>query len=153
MSNERRRARGFTLMEVVMAIVIIGVGLAGVLSVFQASVRNSSDPVARKQLMSVAEEMLEEISLRPYSGASKQTSAACERAAFDDVSDYDAYPTNGRVCDIEGTAVQGLEAYTLAVAVTEGTLVGVPAKSVVVTVTRGTDSVTLTTWRTPYAQP
>lgn len=148
------RARGFTMIEAIMAIVIIGVGLAGVLSVFNVNVRNSADPVVRKQLLAVAEEMLEEIALRPYSGSIKQSDPGCARSTFDDVSDYHLYPTNGKVCNIEGVQIASLSAYTMAVTVVDNaTLDGVPAKRINVTVSRGGDSITLSTWRTNYGAP
>lgn len=156
MSIERvlpSRARGFTLLEAIVAIVIISVGLAGVLSVFNVNVRNSADPVVRKQLMAIAEEMLEEISLRPFSGDTKESDPGCGRAHFDDVADYHLYPANGQVCDVEGVAIAALSGYTLAVTVTAGNLDGVAARRIQVVVTRGSDRVTLVTWRTNYAAP
>ena len=156
MSIERaapRRSAGFTLLEAIVAIVIISVGLAGVLSVFNVNVRNSADPVVRKQLMAIAEEMLEEIALRPYSGATKESNAGCGRSTFDDVSDYHLSPANRKVCDVEGIPIAALSGYTLDITVTDVAMDGaVPAKRIQVVVARGTDQVTLTTWRTGYAQ-
>lgn len=149
----RARARGFTLVEAIMAIVIIGVGLAGVLSVFNVNVRNSADPVVRKQLLAVADEILEEIALRPYSGPTKESDAGCARSTFDDVSDYHLYPANGKVCNIEGVQIASLSAYTMAVTVVDTTLDGLPAKRINVTVSRGGDSISLSTWRTNYGAP
>lgn len=153
MSSERRRARGFTLVELVMAIVIIGVGLAGVLAVFQGTVRNSADPVARKQLLSIAEEMQEEIALKPYavSGTAPTPADCAARTNFDDVSDYNGYFSTGRICDIDGAQISLLDGYSVSVSVAVDTLQGAPAKLITVTATRGTDSITLTGWRTPYA--
>lgn len=144
------RARGFTLLEVIVAIVIIGVGLAGVLSVFNVNVRSSADPVVRKQLMAVAEEMIEEIALRPYAGPTKESDAGCGRLTFDDVSDYHLSPANRQVCDVEGVPVPALAGYTLDVTVTDVTLDGVPAKRIQVVAARGSEQVTLVTWRTGY---
>lgn len=157
MSIERRtrqRSRGFTLLEIIVAIVVISVGLAGVLSVFNVNVRHSADPVVRKQLMAIAEEMLEEIALRPYSGATKESDAGCGRATFDDVSDYHLSPANHEVCDVEGVAIAALAGYTVDVTVTNVTMTGsVPAKRIQVVVARGNEQVTLVTWRTEYAAP
>ena len=148
----RAGQRGFTLIEAIMAIVIIGVGLAGVLSVFNVNVRNSADPVVRKQLLAVADEILEEIALRPYSGATKESDPGCARSTFDDVSDYHLYPANGKVCNVEGVPIASLSGYTMAVTVADTTLDGVAAKRITVVVSRGGDSLTLSTWRTGYAQ-
>lgn len=153
MSSERRRAGGFTLVETILAIVIIGVGLAGVLSVFQASVRNSADPVVRKQLLAITEEMLEEIELKPYAvnGVPPVPSNCAPRTAYDDVSDYNGYFSTGKICDVDGVQQPLLDGYSVLVTVVIGTLQGAPAKLITVTASRGTDSITLTGWRTPYA--
>ena len=146
------RARGFTLLETIVAIVVISVGMAGVLSVFNVNVRNSADPVVRKQLLAIAEEMLEEIALRPYTGATKESDPGCGRSTFDDVADYHLYPANGQVCDVEGVAIAALSGYTLAVTVNDVTLTGsVPARRIQVVASRGNDQITLVTWRTDYA--
>lgn len=156
MWTERQlHSRGFTLLEIIMAIVVISVGLAGVLSVFNVNVRSSADPVVRKQLMAVAEEMLEEIALRPYPSASstKESDPGCGRSTFDDVADYHLSPANRKVCDVEGVPIAALSGYTLDITVTDTTLDGVPAKRIQVVVARGSDQITLVTWRTPYATP
>lgn len=149
----RPKPRGFTLLETIVAIVVISVGLAGVLSVFNLNVRHSADPVVRKQMMAVAEEMLEEIALRPYAGASKESDPGCGRATFDDVADYDGYPANDRVCNVEGVAIAALSNYRMKVTVATATLDGVTdARRIRVVVTHGSDQIELVTWRTGYAQ-
>ena len=155
MLNDRpthRAARGFTLLETIMAIVIIGVGVAGVLSVFNVSVGHSADPVVRKQLVAIAEEMLEEISLRPFVGDTIETSAACGRANFDDLRDYHLYPTNHRVCDVEGNPIAALSGYWMEVRVTDALMDdNVPARRIEVEVRQGIHAITLVTWRTDFA--
>lgn len=153
MSSERNRSRGFTLVEMVLAIVIIGVGLAGVLSVFVASVRNSADPVARKQLLSIAEEMMEEITLKPYAvnGAAPAPANCAARTTYDDVSDYNGYFSSGRICDIDGVQIALLDGFSVSVSVVTSTLQLVPVKQITVTATRGSESISLSGWRAPYA--
>ncbi len=147
----RPRVRGFTLLETIMAIVIIGVGVAGVLSVFNVSVTHSADPVVRKQLMAIAEEMLEEIALRPFVGATIETSTACERAHFNDLGDYNLYPPNHRVCDVEGVPIAALANYWMEVRVTDVTLDGVAARRIEVEVRQDIHNIVLVTWRTNFA--
>src|ERR1035437_6548371 len=85
-----RRTSGFTLIEMIMAIMIIGIGLAGVLLAFNVAVKSSADPMIHKQMLAIAEEMMEEILLKPYAPAAG-TISGCNRASADDVSDYNGY--------------------------------------------------------------
>jgi MSHA pilin protein MshD len=144
-----RRAAGFTLVEMIIAIVVIGVGLAGVLVAFNTSVKASADPLIRKQMLAIAEEMMEEITLKPYALASGSISG-CNRAAADDIRDYAAY--SQAVCDIDGTAVAGLGGYSVSVAVDPVTWQGIAnTLRITVTVTKGGETVSLLGWRTDYA--
>lgn len=146
------RSRGMTLMELILAIVIIGVGLAGLLVAFNQAVRGSADPMARKQMLAIAEEMMEEISLKPYAPQAPGPAAGCARAAFNDLDDYNGYSAAAGICDIDGTAIPSLATYGVAVTVTVAALSnGVAAKRIVVTVTRGAEALTLTGYRTDWA--
>ena len=60
----KRSAQGFTLIEVIIFIVVVAAGLAGILLVSNTVVASSADPMVRKQAVAVAESMLEEILLK-----------------------------------------------------------------------------------------
>ena len=62
----QRAQRGATLIELVMFVVIVGVAVAGILAVYTNTVRSSEDPLTRKQMLSIAEAMLEETALMPF---------------------------------------------------------------------------------------
>lgn len=146
-----RRQYGFTLVEMVIAIVIISTGLAGVLMAFSTTVKSSADPLVHKQMLSIAEEMMEEVLLKPYASASG-TISGCNRASADDVSDYAGYSQS--ICDIDGTAVGGLNGYTVTVAVDSAASLGALASDVIkvtVTVIHGGETISLVGWRTDYA--
>lgn len=161
-----RRMSGFTLIEMIIAIVIIGVGLAGVLTAFTTTVRSSAEPLIHKQMLAVAEEMLEEILLKPFAvtgvapvnAATPCGVAAAVRTAFNDVSDYHNYQTAG-ICGIDGVAVAGLATYGLRVTVVQNAavatdLAGLPigaVKRIAIVVTQGNETISLVGWRTDYA--
>lgn len=110
-----RSARGFTLVEIVVLIVVMAAALVGLLLVFQTTVRASADPQVRKQAFAVAEALLDEILLASYD----PLPGTGARANFDDVADYAGYSTAGGMRDIQNNPVAGLEAYDVAnVAVT-----------------------------------
>jgi MSHA pilin protein MshD len=143
--------RGFTLIEMVVAIMVIGIGLSGVLLAFGSVTRGSGDAAVRKQMLAVAEEMMEEITLKPYASATNSAPAACARNTYNDVSDYHGYSVSS-VCGIDGTPIPALAGYAVSVSVQVATLQGVTAaKKIVVTVRRGTDTLVLTGWRSDYA--
>ena len=49
-----------------MFIVIVGVAAGGILMVFANTTRASADPLIRKQALAIAESLLEEIRLMPF---------------------------------------------------------------------------------------
>jgi MSHA pilin protein MshD len=58
--------RGSTLIELLFFIVVVSVGVVGILSVMNTTVRFSAEPMARKQAMVLAESILEEIVQKDY---------------------------------------------------------------------------------------
>lgn len=61
-----RRPRGLTLIELIVFIVIVSVALVGVLTVLNVTVQHSADPMVRKQALAIAEAVLEEVMLQPF---------------------------------------------------------------------------------------
>lgn len=148
----RAAQRGFTIIEMVVAIVVIGVGVAGLLSAFSISVRNSADPVQLKQSQTVADEIMGEILLKPYSSTTVSSSSGCARNQFYDVAAYNGYTTTGKICDVDGVTIQPLNGYSLRIDVVATTLGGVTAaRKITVTVTKGGSNYVLVGWRTDYA--
>lgn len=64
--SARRAAHGMTLLEVVVFIVVAGIGLVAMMALFNRLGLASVDPVVRKQALSIAASLLEEIQLRGF---------------------------------------------------------------------------------------
>ena len=62
----RRQHAGLTIIELIMFIVVVSVGVAGILIVLNATVKESADPIIRKNMLSIAEALLEEVELMPF---------------------------------------------------------------------------------------
>ena len=150
--------RGFTLIELIIFIVVVSAGLAGILSVMNTTIKSSADPMVRKQAIAVAESLLEEIVLKDYTKPTGSTAVGYgvtgwSRAAFDCVDDYNGYVTTGGIVDVTGNLTSGLGSYNFspAVAVAATTeLTGVAAKKITVSVTYGSDTISLTGYRAYY---
>jgi MSHA pilin protein MshD len=153
-SRRRATARGFTLVEMILAIVILGVGLAGVLLAFSVAVRGSADPVIHAQMRAIAEELIEEIELKPYSSSTAGSHTSCARDTYTSVADYNGYSTTslGTVCSIDGNPIPALNGYTVSVSVTTSALDGIgAARRIVVTVAHGSETLQLVGYRTDWA--
>jgi MSHA pilin protein MshD len=170
------RERGLTLVELLFFILIVGVAVAGVLSVLNYTAGRSADPLIRKQVLALAEGMLEEVSLMPFTycdpddpaAATAATVAGCavpetlgpeagearvsSTTPFDNVNDYDGYA--GVPTDLAGNPIAGLAGYALSVDVQPGGL-GLANDQVLridVTATGpGNESVTVSAFRTRHA--
>lgn len=117
------RQRGISLIELIMFVVILAVGVAALLQVFSTTVRKSADPIVRKQMLSIAEALMEEIQAKPFSycdpddpdaataGAALVGAGNCQATVeaigpeggetrystttpFDNVNDYNNFDTN-----------------------------------------------------------
>jgi MSHA pilin protein MshD len=160
MTRRTLRQRGFTLIELIIFIVVVGVGVAGILSVYTTSIKNSADPLVRKQALAIAESLLEEIVLKDYCdpdtvdrSTNPPTCGAhtveASRSLYDDVDDYQGYTSTG-IVDGSGTSISGLAGYSPAVVVTSTTLGGVAVKKIVVSVTGSQGTISLTGYRGNY---
>lgn len=62
----RARQRGISLIELIMFIIIVSIGVVALLAVFATTSRKSSDPVIQKQMLAIAESLLEEVQSKPF---------------------------------------------------------------------------------------
>jgi len=81
--------RGVTLIEMVIAVAIVGIAMAGVLSVFIVTTQHSADPMARLQAQIIAEGYLDEILLKKF--ANTTTNHVCTGVTTDYVCGYDGF--------------------------------------------------------------
>ncbi len=135
-----RTQRGMTLVELVIAIVIVGIAAAALYSAMASITVRSADPMLRQQSLMLAEAYLEEILAQAYAGPeiAPVPSSCAERAYFDEVLDYrslDQQPP----CDAQGNMLTQLAGYRVQVSVTDSSLAdgaaSVPARYVEVRVT------------------
>jgi MSHA pilin protein MshD len=140
----RYRQAGLSLIELVMFIVIVGVAVAGVLSVMNVTTQHSADPMVRKQALAIAEALLEEIELQPFTfchpddtkalTASDPSQCTGSTAGSEDtlpttsplgnprnannVADYTNFSMSP-IVDIIGSPITGLGAYTASVSIAQ----------------------------------
>lgn len=152
MCMTKLRQQGFTLIELIIFIVVVGAGLAGILSVMNTAVASSADPMVRKQTVAIAESLLEEILQKSFANDPVDGDTGTTRALFDDVDQYAGYTTTTGITDPLGTAIPGLAGYNIAPAVTvvSTTLEGQAVKQVTVSVTGPQGVISLTGYRANY---
>ena len=126
---------GFSLIELIVAIMIIGAAVVGVMSMMSFLTARSADPMIQEQAMLIGEAYLEEILLKPFLDPSAGTANVCPapeaggRSAYDNVCDYNGL-TDAGARDLFNNPVSDLEAYTVTVTVTgDATVTLGPASS------------------------
>lgn len=169
----RHKQRGISLIELIMFIVIVSVALAGILLVMNVTTKGSSDPLIHKQALAIAESLLEEVELMPFTycdpddpaAATANSTADCTAPVggevpgpetgetrysattpFDNVNDYNNFHMTaaGGIQDINNNTV--LTGYDALVTMTQpglGGIAGAETWLIKVTVT-GPDSVPVT---------
>lgn len=146
------RQHGLTLIELIVFIVIVGVGLAGVLSSLNVSVRGSADPLKPKQALAIAEALMEEILLKNHSdpgAAACSASVVNARNCYDDVGDYSSFPSGTTIYAADG--LNSISGYSATVNLGTASVGGVSMRQITVTITptNGT-AVSLVGYRANY---
>lgn len=126
--RRNRRERGVSLPELIVSIVIVGVGVAGILSVMNLTTQRSAEPMIQQQAQLIAEGYLEEVLQKKFYDPDTDTvctgtTAGESRASYDNVCDYNGLNDNAGARNQFGAGVAGLEGYNVAVTVTgDGTV-------------------------------
>lgn len=158
------KQQGMTLVELVIAIVVVSIAVTSVLGAMSSISSRSADPIILVQSQAIAESYMDEITAKAYTFP--DANATCigplpttkTRATFTLVCDYqdllDTVPRNS-----EGINIAGLAAYTVAVAITKvpgtaemspATTPALDAVKIAVTVTSPKGPYTLVGYRTRY---
>ncbi len=177
-ASQSAKQSGASLVEVVIAIVVLSIGLTGLFAALHANIGRSADPAVRVQATAIAQSYLEEVMLKPFCDPNLSTDCptdcmrdlvcseiACSavegsRAQFDDMCDYDSLVNNGAQ-DQFGAPVPGLGAYTVRVDIEDddaalnfGGLIAGQVVRIDVTVDHATAAqganVTLSSYKTNY---
>jgi len=152
-----RAEHGFSLIELIMFIVIVSIAVAGVLGVLSMATRASSDPLIQKQALAIAEALLEEVQLQPFTycdpddpnAATALNTAGCTAGGAEAIGAEPSAPygpetrtgattpfdnvndyhnySMSGITDITGAAITGLELYSATVSVANQALAPVPA--------------------------
>jgi MSHA pilin protein MshD len=165
--SEPHRQSGFSLLEVIVAIVMLGLIFGGFATVYATVFHEAAEPQLEAQALAVAESYLAEITSRPY--RDPNTNGVCaggeaNRPLFDDVCDYNGLALNGCTlttaacptlgscaCGRDGAPIDGLKGIVVSASVAPATWSGVNGLQAQVQVTHeglATNTVTLQSFRT-----
>ncbi|MDX1455138.1 MAG: type II secretion system protein [Gammaproteobacteria bacterium] len=145
------RQQGYSFIELIMSIVVLGIVLSGAVLLFSTAVGSSADPLRRHQAIALAESYLDEILSRRFVDPDG-TDGEASRASYDDVDDYANIVSQAPALS-NGNPVASLSDYLVTVSVTNEALGGIAAGNVYrvdVTVAYDNTSITLSGYRTNY---
>ena len=117
--SARSSQAGFSLIEIVVAIVVVSISLAGTMLVVDTTTRTSAHPMLERQAIAIGEAYLEEILQKSYLDPDDGTvcpSPEASRDLFDNLCDYDGFSQMG-ARDQFGGAITGLENYRIQIEV------------------------------------
>lgn len=159
-----RKQQGMTLIELVIAIVVVSIAVTSVMGAMSSISGRSADPIILAQSQAIAESYMDEITAKAYTFPDANPTCTGPlpttktRATFTLVCDYqglnDAVPR-----DSTGANITGLAAYSVAVAITKvpnlvemspATSPALDAVKIAVTVTSPNGPYTLVGFRTRY---
>lgn len=132
--HKRSKYCGFTLVELIVALVVLGVGVSGFLILINQTTKDSVDPLLRVQANAIAQSYLEEILSQAFCDPAFSsdcpadcTASACGactipgagRPNFNDICDYQGLPDTV-VRDRNNVAIADLGAYQVVVNIIDG---------------------------------
>lgn len=166
--------RGVTLIELIIFIVVVSIGVAGVLIAFNTAVKSSADPMLNKQALRLAESTMQEVLQKSYQndaldaantsatlGCTPSTTPSCrsnnptDRPNYNDVDDYSGYSQTGVTTMDGAVTVTNLASYSVSIVVdkvsaTLGAIAAPDVKKITVTVSGQGQTLSLTAYRSNY---
>ena len=110
MNRSRRRQRGISLVEVLIASAILSFAVAAICQAIVAGQMQTYEALHQLRAMSLAEALVEEVQALPYADPEGAPAAGPDagetgRALYDNADDYDGFSeAAGNVADAAGTA-------------------------------------------------
>ena len=104
---------GTTLIELIITILVLGIGLSSILLVMNRNAASSADPLILHQGIAIAEAYIEEIVEKPFTDPDGVDGEAT-RDLYDDIDDYAAI-VNQTIQDQNGAPIDGLDGYRVTV--------------------------------------
>ena len=153
MMLQRRSSRGFTLIEIIIVIVLIGTMMGGMSTMFMSNISKSHHPFLRQRALAVAVAFLDEIQYKrwnensPIGGGCVDTTSSCgggpamaaigvdggeTRLEYDDIDDFNVINNQSPPQDSSGNNMPGYDGYSVTVTVSQpgADWNGVPAADV-----------------------
>ncbi len=145
--------QGFTLIETIVFLLVVGIGVVGLLSAIGTAVRHSADPLPQKQALAIAEALMEEINAAGFTfcqagtpnfaSATEATETQCgvngvesvgpetgEVRPYDNVNDYvaalDAEPVQLDVSKINASMLAPPN-YKASISISQAGMASIPA--------------------------
>ena len=152
--GRQARVRGFTLIELIVAITIVAIAAGTLMGVMAAVASRSADAMLQQQAIAIAQAYLDEIEQRWVVDPDPYGTPPLGRANWNLVDQYNNLNDSGAQ-DQFGQPIPGLGAYNVSVNVVQSTglsgISGANARRIDVTVTTAPNvTVTLSGYRTNY---
>ncbi len=136
--------RGMTLIELIVAITIIGISIISILGLLSFQASRSSNAMIQAQAAQIADAYLNEVTQKSFLPLANPSG----RANFNDIDDYNGL-NDAVATDQSGMPVPGLDGFSVSIQIIATTLNTVPAKRIDVTVQHiNAPSVVATGYRT-----
>jgi MSHA pilin protein MshD len=113
--------RGASLVELIVLIVVVAIVATAAMGALATMGSRSADPLVQRQVLAIAQSLLDEITAQPTpdgdaNGPEAGESRGSATAPFNHVNDYNGFSMTG-IRNFDGTAIAGLESYSAHVVV------------------------------------